>query len=134
MNGGDEGMTDNNNNQELGKTLKRPRLMMLLTLRELAAESGISPSHLGRIERGERYPSASVLRRLAKPLGFDEGELFSLAGYLSQPSVGIREGYAPYSGGQLDPYVIKMLGQEPVEVQRAVIGILSILKSIAKTL
>ena len=127
-------MVDNNNNQNLGRILKQRRLMIPLTLRELAKISGISSSHLGRIERGERYPSASVLRKLAKPLSFEEGELFSLAGYLSPPSAGIREESIAYTGGQLDPYVGKILSQEPVEIQRAVLGILTILKSIAKVL
>ena len=127
-------MVDNNNNQNLGRMLKQRRLMIPLTLRELAKISGISSSHLGRIERGERYPSASVLRKLAKPLSFEEGELFSLAGYLSPPSAGIREESIAYTGGQLDPYVGKILSQEPVEIQRAVLGILTILKSIAKVL
>ena len=34
--------------------------------------------------------------------------------------------------GKLDPYVAKMLAEEPAEIQRVVIGILIILKSIAK--
>lgn len=125
-------MIDNNNGKNLSKILKQRRLMTLLTLRELATVSGISSSHLGRVEREERFPSASILRKIAKPLGFEESELFSLAGYLSPPSAGIEEGKADHSGGQLDPYVSMMLSQEPVEVQRTVIGILSILKSIAK--
>ena len=125
-------MTDNNNSKDLGKILKQRRLMTLLTLRKLATVSGISSSHLGRIEREERFPSASILRKIAKPLGFEESELFSLAGYLSPLSAGIEEGKADHNGGQLDPYVSMMLSQEPVEVQRTVIGILSILKSIAK--
>jgi len=120
-------MTNNNNGKYLGRILKQRRVMIPLTLRGLAAISGISSSHLGRIERGERFPSASILRKIAKPLGFEESELFSLAGYLSpQPS---RE---EYGLGRLDPYVGRILSQEPVEVQRTVIGILSILKSIAK--
>jgi len=123
-----------NNNKNLGRILKQRRLMIPLTLRKLADISGISSSHLGRIERGERFPSASVLRKIAKPLGFEESELFSLAGYLSSPSAGIEEGNADYSGGQLDPSVSKILSQEPVEVQHTVIGILSILKSVAKAL
>ena len=122
-------MTNDNN---LGKILKRQRLLIPLTLRKLAVISGISPSHLGRIERGERFPSASVLKNIANPLGFEESELFSLAGYLSPRSVGIEEGKTKYIGGQLDPYVTRVLGEEPVEVQRAVIGILIILKSIAR--
>ena len=96
--------------------------------------SGVSPSHLGRIERGERFPSAAILRKLAKPLGFEEDELFTLAGYLSpQPST-VAEGRAEYSGKRLDPYVSRLLAEEPVEVQRAAIGILTLLKSIAKNL
>lgn len=131
---GSREMDNNNNDQNLGRMLKRQRIMVPLTLRELAAVSGVSSSHLGRIERGERFPSASVLRKLAKPLGFEEGELFSLAGYLSSPLAGIKEEKADYSVGQLDPYVSRVLSQEPVEVQRTAIGLLSILKSIAKTL
>ena len=39
-----------------------------------------------------------------------------------------------YGSDRLDPYVARVLAQEPVEMQRAVIGILSILKSLAKSL
>ena len=76
-------MTNNDNGQSLGRILKQRRVMIPLTLRRLATASGISPSHLGRVERGERFPSASILRKIAKPLGFEENELFTLAGYLS---------------------------------------------------
>jgi transcriptional regulator with XRE-family HTH domain len=102
--------------------------MVPLTLRELATTSGVSASHLGRIERGERFPSAHILRKIAKPLGASESELLTLAGYLSpQPATG----EAP-STGQLDPYVASVLSQEPVEIQRAAITILTVLKSMAK--
>ena len=118
----------------LGLLLKQQRLRIPLTLRELTDLSGVSSSHIGRIERGERFPSASILRRIAKPLGFEEDELFTLAGYLSPTSPGVAEAYPAYSGRQLDPYVAKVLSEEPAEVQRAVIGILSMLKSIAQSL
>jgi transcriptional regulator with XRE-family HTH domain len=118
----------------LGKILKQQRLSLPLTLRELSAMSGVSASHLGRIERGERFPSGSILRRIAKPLGFEEDELFTLAGYLSPSTPSVAEGHQYYGGGELDPYVAKMLTQEPVDMQRVVIGILSILKSIAKSI
>jgi transcriptional regulator with XRE-family HTH domain len=118
---------------DLGKVLKQQRLTIPLTLQELAAESGVSASHLGRIERGERFPSARMLRKLARPLGFDEDELFTLAGFLT-PTSGVEEERARYSGRQLDPYVARMLAEEPPEVQRSVIGILSLLKSVARGL
>jgi transcriptional regulator with XRE-family HTH domain len=125
-------MTNNNHGENLGRMLRRQRVLAPLTLRELEAMSGVSSSHLGRIERGERSPSASVLQRIARPLGFEESELFSLAGYMSPRLSGLEEESADYSAKRLDPCVAKMLSQEPVQVQRAVIGILSILKSIAK--
>ena len=124
-------MINNNNSTSIGRMLRQHRVMLELTIRQLAAISGVSSSHLSRIEKGERFPSASVLRRVATPLGFEESELFSLAGYLSPPSPGIGERNLVYTGGQLDPYVASVLSQEPVDVQRTVIGIITILKSMA---
>ena len=126
----------NNYSKGLASTLKRQRISLLLTLGELAARSSVSASHLGRIERGERFPSAHILRKMAaphKPLGFDEDELFMLAGFLSPRSSTIAENDPACRSERLDPYVASLLAQEPVEVQRAVIGILSILRSLAKS-
>ena len=117
----------------LGRIIKQHRISLPLTLQELTAISGVSPSYLGRVERGERFPSAHVLQKIARPLGFNEDELFTLAGYLSPQLAGIAEDNPGYTGGRLDPYVAGVLAQEPVEVQRAVIGILTILKSIARS-
>ncbi len=113
----------------LGKIIKQRRLLAGLTLSRLGVIAGVSASHLGRIERGERYPSARVLRRIAKPLGIGEGELFTFAGFLSpQPSSTVTS----FGDGQLDPSVAAVLSQESVEVQRAMLGILSALKYIAR--
>ncbi len=125
---------DNNNRKNLGEIIRQKRVIIPLTLQQLTAMSGVSASHLGRIEKGERFPSASILRKIAQPLGFDEDELFILAGYLSPQPPSIAEKNPEYSGGRLDPYVARVLAQEPVDVQRAVIGILTILKSIARSM
>ena len=125
-------MTNNNNHVNLGEMLRQQRLVISLTLHELAVASGVSSSHLCRIEKGERFPSASVLRRIAEPLGYEENELFSLAGYLSPHLPSIGEKSTGYSVRHLDPYVVRVLAQEPVHIQRTVIGIVSILKSIAR--
>lgn len=69
--------------QKLGNIVRRQRNRLGMTLVDLAKKSGVSISHLGRIENAQRYPSANVLRKIAKPLNLDEKELFSLAGYLS---------------------------------------------------
>jgi len=127
---------ENNRRSDLGEVLRQQRVMQSLTLGELAQKSGISASHLGRIERGERFPSGRILRRLAKPLAFEENELFSLAGYLSpKAAAAVAEEGPAYAGvRRLDPYVARMLAQEPVDVQRAVIVILSIMKSLSTTM
>jgi transcriptional regulator with XRE-family HTH domain len=122
-------MTAGNRN-DLARILRQQRVMRELTLHQLGEMSGVSSSHLGRIERGERFPSAHILRKIAKPLGLAEGELLTLAGYLSpQPSATVE---SETRLGRLDPYVATVLSLESVEVQRAVVGILSVLKSIAQ--
>jgi transcriptional regulator with XRE-family HTH domain len=122
------------NGNDLGKILKQQRVTVPLTLQELSAATGVSSSHLGRIERGERFPSARILRKIAKPLGFNEDELFTLAGFLSPQTSGAAEetGSRYSTNRQLDPYVARILAEEPQEIQRAVIGILSLLKSVAR--
>ena len=124
---------DSNQESHLGGILKQQRISRSLTLQELTAKSGVSASHLGRIERGERFPSAHILQRIARPLGFEEDELFTLAGYLSPQTSLIAEKGTGYGGERVDPYVARVLAQEPIEVQRAVIGVLTILKSLAKS-
>jgi len=123
----------NNSSKGLASILKQRRMSLSRTVQEVAAKSSVSASHLGRIERGERFPSAHILRKIAKPLGFDEDELFMLAGFLSQPSPTMAENVPACTGEGLDPYVAGVLAQEPVEVQRTVMGILSILKSLTKS-
>jgi len=122
-------MTEDKRN-DLGKILKQRRIMIPLTLQELAVKSGVSASHLGRIEGGERFPSAHVLRKLAEPLGLSESELFTFAGYLSPQSPNAAESQTRL--GMLDPSVARVLSQEPVEMQRAMLAIFSALKCIAR--
>jgi len=117
----------------IGGLIKQRRVTIPLTLCELSNNSGVSQSHIGRIERGERLPSAHVLRKIAKPLGFEEAELFMLAGFLTSPSSDQENSTNnTYRNLKIDPLVANFLAQEPAEVQRAVLGILSLLKIIAK--
>ena len=125
---------DNPDKNHIGTILKQQRISLPLTLQELSGRAEVSASHLGRIERGERFPSAHILRKIAAPLGFEENELFTLAGYLSSQSPRAAERLPAYGSGQLDPYVARVLSQESPEVQRAVIGILTMLRSIAKSM
>jgi len=126
-------MTEHNTSQNPGRIIKRYRTAIPLTLRELSARSGVSSSHLGRVEREERFPSAHILQRIARPLGFEENELFAVAGYLSSQPSTVASTMLEKNARQLDPIVASILAQEPIEVQRAVIAILTMLKSIAKS-
>lgn len=118
-----------NDKNDLGKILKQRRLIAKLTLDQLSITSGVSAAHLSRIERGERYPSAHILRKIAKPLGIAESGLFAFAGYLSHQ---LPNMVGSTNDRQLDPYVATVLSQEPPDIQRTVIGILAILKEITK--
>ena len=71
-----------NEPQNLGTIVRLQRNRLGLTLLDLSKKSGVPVSHLGRIENAQRYPSTTVLRKIAKPLNLDENELFNLAGYL----------------------------------------------------
>jgi len=108
---------------------------MPLTLQQLAKTAHVSASHLGRIERGERFPSARILRKIAGPLNTEEQELFALAGYLTEPPSFIEgnpiEGNPVPADKQLDPGVARQLSKEPFEIQRHVINILEILRNMS---
>jgi transcriptional regulator with XRE-family HTH domain len=116
---------------DFGRLIKQRRLMIPMTLMEFGRAAGVSSSHLGRIERGERYPSARILKRLAKPLGIEEPELMAMAGYLSPQS---NDGVENTGWQRLDPYAAAVLSQEPVEVQRVIVAILSVMKSMSRSI
>ena len=51
---------------------------------------GCFPITPGSHREGESFPSARILRKIARPLSLDEHELFALADYLSpQTSAGV---------------------------------------------
>lgn len=124
-----------NNSKNLGEILKERRLKTLLTLRQLADVSGVSSSHLARMEKGERFPSARTLLKLYEPLCFEKSDLFTLAGYMPSKSPKEANSHESISlpNNRLDPYVAHLLSQEPVEVQRTIISQLAVLKSLAKS-
>ena len=120
--------------KDLATILKRQRLSIRITLRELSVRSGVSASHLDRIERGERFPSARVLRKISGPLGYEENDLFMLAGSPSHGSPIEVNSHGSHSLPKgLDPYIAAVLAQEPLKVQRAVLGVLHLLRCLTKS-
>ncbi len=73
------------NRDSISKIVKQQRVLLDLTQAELAKKAGVSPTLIARLERGERYPSARTLTKLAKALDMNEIELFIYANYLSKP-------------------------------------------------
>ena len=67
----------------IGPLLRRLRGEM--GLREAGRRTGISGSYLSQIERGDRRPGPSVLKRLATLYGVDLQGLLKRAGYLDEP-------------------------------------------------
>lgn len=59
--------------ESLGTQLKLARVAKRLTLRQLSQKSGVSTSHIGRIERGERIPGSHILVKLEHALGGGQG-------------------------------------------------------------
>ena len=117
--------------EQLGEKVKELRIKKGWTQEHLTWEIDVSLSTVQRWERQGAKPTRLARRELAKPLGFSEPELFTLANYLTpKPSITV-ESEAQLS--RLDPYVAEVLSQESVEMQRAVFGILNILTNLAKT-
>ncbi len=62
----------------VGAVIRRERQQRQLTLRDLAERSALSVVYLGEIERGKKYPSATVLERLAESLELTAADLLEL--------------------------------------------------------
>ncbi len=110
---------------QIGGIVKQLRVRADMTRGQLAVASGVSASHVTRIENGQRYPSARILRRIAPNVGIGELDLLAFAGYVSPEHAEI---VAVPDSGKLDPYVVAYLSREPVVVQRAVIGVFSAIR------
>ena len=72
---------------EIGRIIKQQRIFLGLTRAELGKRAGLSSSVICRVERGERFPTARTLHKLAKALDISEVELLIYAGYLSKPEL-----------------------------------------------
>ena len=60
---------------KIGKSVRKLRIEKFMSQAELSKAAGISPAHLGRIERNEHDPHLSTIRKIAKALGVDPSKL-----------------------------------------------------------
>ncbi|WP_206789697.1 helix-turn-helix domain-containing protein [Amycolatopsis sp. MtRt-6] len=104
----------------LGSQLKTLRTRHGMSLRDLAARSGVSATMLSQVERGVTEPSLSTLRRLAEVFGESVASLFDSsppAVWISRP--GTRSTLAGPRG--LVRYERLTPGNGQLEVLRAVL-------------
>jgi transcriptional regulator with XRE-family HTH domain len=64
--------------ETVGAVIRRERQERGLTIKELAERAIVSPVYLGEVERGQKYPSALVVERVAEALDLDVPELIDL--------------------------------------------------------
>ncbi len=60
----------------VGKRIKRKRLKRKLSQERLAELCGLSPNHIGSVERGECQATVKTLQKIVTSLGFTLEELF----------------------------------------------------------
>jgi transcriptional regulator with XRE-family HTH domain len=66
-------------NQSLAKVIRARRKEHGHSMETLAIRAGISPTHCGRIERGEMNPTVDTLMKMMTVLGMTGSELFERA-------------------------------------------------------
>jgi transcriptional regulator with XRE-family HTH domain len=66
-------------NQSLAKVIREKRKQHGHSMETLALRAGISPTHCGRIERGEMNPTVDTLMKMTAVLGITGSELFTRA-------------------------------------------------------
>ena len=95
--------------QTMGEVIRRERRERHLTLKELAERSALSVVYLGEVERGKKYPSATVLERVAEALSVTVPDLLEMVADQMraelQPALTSAIGFAMPSGPGAAPRI-----------------------------
>lgn len=89
-----EGIVITMSHQEFGSTIKKARVFRCWERKDLAKRLEIGVSHLSRIEDGDRIPSDSLCRKIAKQLNFSPETFVSTAQCLRNNKRTLKEGGA----------------------------------------
>jgi transcriptional regulator with XRE-family HTH domain len=119
------------NDNKVGEYLKSLRQGMGISQNKLADISGITVSHICRMEKGNRIPSGAMVVKLASALGLVEKELLAMAGHTGEP---ITAESTKLLLEAIDPSVVEALEQETPDIQRRIIHILLQMKETARTM
>jgi transcriptional regulator with XRE-family HTH domain len=74
--------------RDLGGFIREQRTAAQLSVRNLAAQAGVSNPYLSQIERGLRRPSAEILQSIARALQISAETLYVKAGILEEREPG----------------------------------------------
>lgn len=88
--------------EHIGVTIKKLREERKLSKARLAREAGFSDAYLVQIEKGDRNPSESVLRSLAKALRVPPHALLIPAGCYTEDVIASAREYADYRRERLE--------------------------------
>ena len=96
-----------------GRSVKRRREALGLTLEALAERAGLSPNYIGTVENGRRDPSLSTVLALAKGLRIAPGELLGPVKELSSEAYDVGRAYdaAPEEAQDLVVRLLRVVGR-----------------------
>lgn len=109
---------------ELGELLQRLRQENRLSQADVESACAISRGYLSLIERGQRLPSASVLKKLAQFYGIKVETLLEAAGYLEEEFSEEEELERAYQFVITDPkykFGTRLPGELTPEVKRFIV-------------
>ncbi|GAA0394358.1 transcriptional regulator [Acrocarpospora corrugata] len=69
---------------KIGSYIREQRQQAKISLRQLAAQAGVSFPYLSQVERGVRKPSAEILNQIAKGLQISAQALYVQAGLIEE--------------------------------------------------
>ena len=66
----------------INELIRKQRIWQNLSIQQLSLLSGVSASHISRIEGNKRNPSSQILEKLSEPLGISYLKLLQIANLL----------------------------------------------------
>lgn len=72
----------------LAKNIKKYRKIRGFSQETLAEKAGTSTTHIGMVEIGKKFPSVSMLEKIATALDIDTPELFNTGNVVFMPTQG----------------------------------------------
>ena len=73
--------------EEFGQYMRGLRKEQKLSLRAASSDAGVSITYICQIEKGDKKPSAEILKKLAPVYGVPIQDILKEAGYFEEPKV-----------------------------------------------